>query len=136
MAAQVSFLDRVLARFGSDATAARAGLQVGVQEVIRGLWPEAIRVAAELAPDTRIGDAVFAAIQSLPAHDDAQRSRKADATRLAVELGQLRSMLLAQSVSSISNPLLVVLVCWLVLRAPGLLCQPFDSGKELDRIAL
>jgi len=44
-----------------------------------------------------------------------QRNLKAQATTLAVELGQLRTLLVAESISSISKPLLIVVVCWLVV---------------------
>jgi hypothetical protein len=36
-------------------------------------------------------------------------------TSLAVELAQLRTLLHAQSLASISLPLLIVVVCWLVI---------------------
>ncbi len=44
-----------------------------------------------------------------------QRNLKAQATTLALDLGQLRTLLLAESISSISKPLLIVVVCWLVV---------------------
>lgn len=51
----------------------------------------------------------------LAPHDDTQRSLKAQATTLVMEFGQLRSMLTAQSVASISRPMLIVVICWLML---------------------
>ena len=47
-------------------------------------------------------------------NDEMQRSLKAQATTLAVELGQLRTLLVAESISSISKPLLIVVSFWLV----------------------
>ena len=47
---------------------------------------------------------------TIPKHD-----LKTEAMRIAVDLGQLRTLLLVQSVSSISRPLLITLTCWLVI---------------------
>jgi zinc transporter ZupT len=44
-----------------------------------------------------------------------QRNLKAQATTLAIELGQLRTLLVAESISSILEPLLIVVACWLVV---------------------
>jgi hypothetical protein len=47
-----------------------------------------------------------------------------------MELGELRSLLLVQSASSISKPVLVVVVCWLVVIFLGfaLLAPPNATG--------
>jgi hypothetical protein len=43
---------------------------------------------------------LYGIVQALTPHDDAQRKLKDQATTLAIDLGQLRSLLLAQSVPS------------------------------------
>ena len=68
-----------------------------------------------LAPNTQAGNVIYLAIQHLTPNDDMQRSLKAQATTLAVELGQLRTLLVAESISSISKPLLIVVAFWLVV---------------------
>src|SRR6184192_3821339 len=115
MAAKVAFLERVLGLYGQEATEARAGIREAVEEVVRQMWPEEARVSARLAPDTRAGNAVYSAIEGLSPHDDAQRKLKDQATTLATDFAQLRSLLLAQSVASISMPMLIILVSWLVV---------------------
>src|SRR5262249_7876166 len=57
--------------------------------------------------------AFYAAIHNLAPRDETQRSLKAQALSLAIEVAQLRSLLMAQSVASISRPLLIVVICWL-----------------------
>ena len=59
-------------------------------------------------------NAIYVAIQRLTPNDEMQPSLKAQATTLAVELGQLRTLLVAESISSISKPLLIVVSFWLV----------------------
>jgi len=115
MAAKIIFLDRVLALYGPEAMEARTPLRAAVEEAVRRVWPEEKGLRARLVPHLQAGDEVYNAIQGLPARDDTQRSLKVQALTLAMELGQLRSLLLARSVASISKPLLVVVVCWLVV---------------------
>ena len=74
-----------------------------------------LRGSARLAPDPKAGNAVYAAVQELSPHDDTQRKLKDQATTVATDLGQLRSLLAAQSVPSISTPMLIILVSWLVV---------------------
>src|SRR5262249_33710825 len=89
--------------------------QDAIKNIVRQLWPREAGAAAQLAPNTAAGDAFYAALQRLSPGDEIQRSLKAQATTLAVEIAQLRSLLQAQSVSSISKPLLGIVVCWLVV---------------------
>ena len=114
MAAKVAFLDRVLADYGPEAVEVRAQLRSMTEEGVRRMWPEEGKMPVQLAPNTQAGDAVYLAIQHLSPHDDIQRGLKAQAATLAVEIGQLRALLLAQSIPTISMPLLIVVVSWLV----------------------
>jgi membrane-bound ClpP family serine protease len=68
-----------------------------------------------LDPDVQAGDQVYSAIQLLSPRDDTQRTLKAQAATLTVELGEIRSLLLVQSAESISRPLLVVVIFWLAV---------------------
>lgn len=115
MAGKVGFLDRVLAAYGPEAAEARSLFRGTVEEMIRRMWPKESDRPALIAPDAKAGYAVFAAIQQLTPRDDMQRSIKAEATSLAIELGQLRSLLLARSTASISRPMLIVLIYWLTI---------------------
>lgn len=115
MAAKIAFLDRVLADYGPEATEARVQFRAVVEEAVRRMWPEAQGMPAQLSPNTQAGDAVYFAVQRLSPRDDMQRDFKAQAATLAVELGQLRTLLLARSAPSISKPLLIVVVSWLVV---------------------
>ncbi|PYX07565.1 MAG: hypothetical protein DMG85_11560 [Acidobacteria bacterium] len=79
------------------------------------MQPPKANTPVNLAPNTQAGNAIYLAIQYLTPHDEMQRNLKAQATTLAVELGQLRTLLVAESISSISKPLLIVVACWLVV---------------------
>ena len=115
MAAKVAFLDRVLATYGPEAAEARGRFHEGVKEAMQRMWPEETGLPARLAPNTQTGNAMYAAVQNLSPHDETQRKLKDQATSVATDLGQLRSLLQAQSVPSISKPMLIILVSWLVI---------------------
>jgi Protein of unknown function (DUF4239) len=115
MAAKVAFLDRVLAVYGPEAAGARSECRDAVADAIRRIWPEERGRAAQLAPNKQMGDAFYVAVHRLSPHDDSQRALKTEAANLMVELGQLRSLLQAQAMPSISKPLLIALVSWLVV---------------------
>lgn len=114
MAAKVPFFDRVLTNYGPEAAGARVPFHEAVKEAVQQMWPKA-GVPAHLAPDTRAGNAVYSAIEALSPHDDTQRKLKDQAATLATDFAQLRSLLVAQSVPSISEPMLIILVSWLVV---------------------
>jgi hypothetical protein len=114
MAAKIAFLDRVLVLYGPEASNARAQFHAAVEDIVREIWPKERGRPAQLVPDIRAGNAVFEAIQSLSPRDDTQRSLKTEAIDLGIELAQIRTLLVPESVSSISRPMLVVVVCWLV----------------------
>jgi hypothetical protein len=115
MAAKVAFLDRVLTVYGSEAAQTRAALRDAVADAVRRIWPSEQGGFAELDPNQQTGDAVFVTVERLSPHDDAQRALKTQITSLLVDLGQLRLLLVAQSIPSISKPMLIVLVSWLVV---------------------
>lgn len=116
MAAKVVFLDRVLTGYGPETAEIRARVREEVEELAhRSMQPPKANAPVNLAPNAQAGNAIYLAIQHLTPQDEMQRSLKSQATTLALDLGQLRTLLVAESISSISKPLLIVVVCWLVV---------------------
>lgn len=115
MAAKVAFLDRVLSIYGPEAAEARVRFHDAVKQAVQQMWPEEAREPAQLAPNTQEGNVVYGVVQALSPHDDAQRKLKEQAISVGIDIGQLRSLLAAQSVPSISTPMLIVLVLWLAI---------------------
>ena len=112
MASNLAFLDRILVLYGSETQAIRAAFGVEMEKAIPAIWSTA-HGDAEL--DMKKGDGIFMAIQSLAPTNDIQRALKEQAVGQTLELGKLRTLLRTQSTSSVSLPLLVVVVCWLVI---------------------
>ena len=136
MAAKVAFLDRVLTLYGPEAADARLGLRDAVTDGVRRMWPAKRSGPVQSAPNEQLGDAFYVAIHRLSPHDDAQRALKTQTATLMVELGQLRSLLQAQSIPSVSKPLLIALVSWLVLIFFGFsLVAPANATTTLALVA-
>jgi hypothetical protein len=136
MAAKVAFLDRVLVLYGPETAEARSDLRAAVADAIRRIWPTDKSGSAQLVPNQQVGDAVYVTIQRLSPHDDTQRALKAQLATLMVELGQLRSLLVAQSIPSISEPMLIILVSWLVVIFFGFsLVAPPNATTTLALVA-
>jgi hypothetical protein len=136
MASKVAFLDRVLALYGPEAADARSECRDAVADAVRRMWPGERGGSAQLAPNKQMGDAFYVAVHRLSPHDDSQRALKTEAVNLMVELGQLRSLLQAQAIPSISRPLLIALVSWLVVIFLGFsLVAPPNATTTLALVA-
>jgi hypothetical protein len=115
IAAKLTFLDRVLVNYGPEAAETRDQLRAVTEETVQRMWPEERSIPPQLATKTPVGDAIYFAFQHLSPRDDTQRSLKAQAGTLMMEVAQLRALLAAQSAPSISKPLLIIVVFWLVV---------------------
>jgi hypothetical protein len=113
MSAKVVLLDRVLAHYGPETKEARELLQAAVARVLDQMWSKHRTSSSQLGPPSSGGEVIFDKIQSLSPRDEAQGSLKAQALSIATGIGQTRWLMYEQGVTSISMPLLVVLVFWL-----------------------
>jgi hypothetical protein len=119
MAAKASFLDRILALYGPEATDARRQFHAAIAESVRRLWPQEKNVRADLGLNVEAGDPVYFAIEALKPGSEMQQKLKAAAESNVVELAQQRTLLVAQSGSSISTLMLIVVVSWVVMIFAG-----------------
>jgi len=136
MAAKVALLDRVLTLYGPDTAEARRALRDAIADGIQRTWPAERSGPVRLDPNPQMGDAVYVAISRLAPRDDAQRALKTQAAALMVQLAEVRALLQAQAVSSVSKPLLIALVIWLVVIFLGFgLLAPANATSTLALIA-
>jgi hypothetical protein len=136
MAAKVAFLDRVLALYGPETAEARGDLRAAVADSVRRIWPTDKGGSPKFAANQQMGDTLYVSIQRLSPKDDSQRVLKAQVATLMVDLGQLRSLLIAQSIPSISIPMLIILVSWLVVIFFGFsLIAPPNATTMLALVA-
>lgn len=136
MASKVAFLDRVLTLYGPEAADARLELRDVVADGVRRMWPAKRSDRVQSAPNEQVGDAFYVAIHRLSPHDDSQRALKTEVATLMVDIGQLRSLLQAQSIPSVPKPLLIALVSWLVVIFFGFsLVAPPNATTTLALVA-
>ena len=115
MASKVAFLERLLLAYGPEAAEARTQFRSVIEGAVNEIWPKEGRSILQVSTNSQSGYAFYAALQGLSPKDEAQRALKNQASSLALELGQLRALLQAQSVPSVSKPMLVIVVSWLVI---------------------
>jgi hypothetical protein len=136
MAAKVALLDRVLVIYGPETADARRALRDATDEAVRRAWPAERGGSVRFDPNQQMGDAVYVAISRLAPQNEAERALKTQAANLMVQLAELRSLLQAQAVSSVSKPLLIALVLWLVVIFFGFsLLAPANATSTLALIA-
>jgi hypothetical protein len=114
-ASKYALLDRLLLIYGPRAAAVRGKLPALIEESTRRMWPDDSDIPTQLKRVTEMGNAFYVAVLTLEARDDTERALKAQAVSLTLELGQLNALMQAESTTSISKPMLVVVVLWLVM---------------------
>jgi hypothetical protein len=114
--AKIALLDSVLAQYGPGSRSTREQLRQTIVHAVDRLWPEDRSVRGHLDPAPQGANTVFAMIQDLPATNDRQQSLRNQALSIAMSLGQTRWLLFAQEESSVSKPLVVIVVFWLTIN--------------------
>jgi hypothetical protein len=118
MSAEVVLVDRLLAHYGPEAKAAREQLRQGAADMLRRM--EAGPGLQATPPEsTARSEGFYDAIQSLSPQTDAQRSLRAEALRMALDVGLMRWLMFAQRGSTIPLAFLVILASWFTILFSG-----------------
>ena len=115
MSANIVVLDRVLAHYGPEAQEVRDLLHGAAARMLTLLWSQDSQRNPQMAPTAAGGEIIFDKIQELSPKSDPQHSLQAQALSMAVALGKTRWLMFEQGSSSISTPLLAMLVFWLAI---------------------
>ena len=113
MSARVVLLDRILAHYGAETMEARSLLRGFVADILDRMWPQGRASRSQLEAPSTDSEVLIDKIQRLSPKDDAQRSLKSQAVDILLGLGQTRWLWFTQGVTSISLPMLAMLVFWL-----------------------
>ncbi len=114
--ADVVLLDRILAHYGPEAGEARATLRDSLARQI-----EQMKVREHFfktnfqQPSTPLGEVIIDKIQQLSSRDDSRRSLQAQALGLAIQLAQIRWLIVEQQTVPVPKLLLVMLAFWLIV---------------------
>ncbi len=114
ISSRIIFLDRVLAHYGPESAEAREKLRAAVNDNLDRIWPQERQRSSEIGAPTSGTDTLVDKIQALTPKDDRQRALQTQAVGMAIDLGQTRWLMYEQEAVSVSKPMLLVLVFWLI----------------------
>jgi hypothetical protein len=115
LSANVILLDRVLAHYGPETKEARDLLRGAVARSLDLIWHRDHQQPSQLEPTAAGGEILYDKIQALSPQNDVQPALQAQASSMAVDLAKLRWLMFEQASTSVSLPLLAVLVLWLAV---------------------
>ena len=115
MSANLILLDRTPSHYGPETQETRDLLRAVFSRALNQLWPSNTSRPTGSEPMGAGGEVPYDKVQKLSPHSDAQRSMKAQALNVALALEQTRWLLFEQRGSTISMPLIVVVVFWLTI---------------------
>jgi len=114
LSAKILMLDRALAHYGPETQPARTVLKRTVADAIGRMWPSDSGQSSQLMPMAK-GEDLYDKIEELAPQTEEQRTIKAAALSLAIEMGEMRWLMFAQATNTITVPFLVVVVFWITV---------------------
>jgi hypothetical protein len=124
LAANVIFLDRILADYGPETQNQRQTLRNAVADALDQVWS---KDGKSSGPEPgAVLETLSRQIQGLSPKDELQRSLRSQAVSLAATIGQMRWLVYEQGTTTVSKPLLVIMVFWLcvIFLVWGVLASP------------
>jgi hypothetical protein len=118
VSSKVVLLDRVLAHYGPEAAAPRRVLHQTVQRALAAIWPQQSSSGPQLRPLTG-AEALLDEVGGLSPKSDLQKTLKPEAMGLVMSLAQIRWLMYEQADTSVSMPLLILLVFWFTITFIG-----------------
>jgi hypothetical protein len=115
MSSKLVLLDRVLAHYGPEAQESRDLVRAAVGRMLDGMELKARTHNAPSDPMSAGSEVLYDKVQALVPANDGQRTIQGQALGLVIALGQMRWLMYEQRASSVSMPLLVVLISWLTI---------------------
>jgi hypothetical protein len=115
MSSKVVLLDRILAHYGPETMKARDILRASVVRILDQMASRDPAGPFQSDTSANASEVLFDKIQGLSVKSDAQRSIQAQALSIAISFGQTRWLIYEQKITSVSIPLLAVLIFWLTI---------------------
>ena len=124
MSANIVLFDRVLAHYGAETKETREVLRQRVIRILNQMWSR--NTPGPLDPRSAGAEILYDKIEALSPKDELQRSLKAQALSAVMNLGQARWLMYEQGMTTVSKPLVMVMVFWLtvVFFCWGILAPP------------
>jgi hypothetical protein len=118
VSSKVVLLDRVLEHYGPEAGASRRVLRQTVRRALAAIWPQESSSGPHLTPLTG-AEALLDEVGGLSPKSELQKTLKPDAMGLVMNLAQIRWLMYEQADTSVSVPLLILLVFWFTITFIG-----------------
>ena len=115
LSANIVLLDRVMALYGPETKEARDLLRRSVARALDRMWSKDGSRSAQLEPAAAGEERLYDKIQALSPRNEAQRSLRAEALRISIDLARTRWLLFEEGGGSIPVPFLVVLIFWVTV---------------------
>jgi hypothetical protein len=115
MSSKLVLLDRVLAHYGPEAHESRDLVRAAVGRILDGMELQARARTSHSDPMSAGSEVLYDKVQGLVPANDAQRTTQGQALGLVIAIGQMRWLMYEQRASTVSMPLLVVLISWLTI---------------------
>jgi hypothetical protein len=113
--ANIILLDRLLALYGPETKQARESLREIVVRVIQQTWSGEGANPSQFGAKLTNNEDLYEEIQALTPQTDLQRTLKSQASTITINLGQTRWLMFEQGATSVSKPMLVIMVFWLAI---------------------
>lgn len=113
--ANIILLDRLLAHYGPEAKDIRENLRQIVARIIEQTWSDGRGNPSEFGTKFSGNEILYEQIQALSPKNDFQRLLQSQALNIALNLGQTRWLMFEEGATSVSKPMLVVMVFWLAI---------------------
>jgi hypothetical protein len=110
--ARIILLDRTLALYGPETKEVRGLLRSSIAHTFERLWPKDRATASALDEPSLGMESLYVRVQGMSPKNDRQRAIQTQALSMLVALGQMRWLMYEQQSTSISMPLLIILVSW------------------------
>ena len=108
-------LDQVLAKYGPETREVRAILRGAVVRIIEDTWSHDRRSSSKFGGASAGSGIILEKIQALSPENEFQRAIKSQAWNMTLNLGQIRWLLYEQGATSVSRPMIVIMVFWLTI---------------------
>ncbi|HEX2476343.1 MAG TPA: hypothetical protein VHK01_16445 [Lacipirellulaceae bacterium] len=115
ISANIAALDRILANYGPETKEIRDILRGATVRILDQMWSKDSKHASPTVPVSAAGELLYNKIHLLSPKNDTLRSLQGQALSIVMDTGRTRWLMYAQATTSISMPLLVVLVVWLTI---------------------
>jgi hypothetical protein len=115
MSSNVVLLDRLLSHYGPESQESRSLVRAAVVRTLDRSWPQEHTASSQSEAGSADPEALYDKLQELQPKTDSQRLIQAQSLSLVIALGQVHWLMYEQKASSVSVPLLAVLIFWLTV---------------------